>query len=345
MAFASCALFPCALRWGRAEAARSNSLSQRQALLERALSNRTLENRDLATELRRLKDSTLAAIDAWRSTPRPPRAVMTGLLFDSRLPASFDNGDRRLKTVALTFDADAHANAAEEILDTLASRGVHATIFLGGQFILRHPELVRKIVAQGHDVGNHLYSHPHLTSWEQDGLSTTLPSVSRATLFAELGRTERAFGTVTGREMPPIWRAPYGERNRQVCVWGQEAGYLHVGWRQGRTWRQGLDSNDWVPDENDPRYHSPEEVLRKIIEAAQQQPAGISGGIILMHLGTLRPRRSQQVHLVLGRLIDHLRGLGYEFVTVTRMAQESGVDLTLLRRTDQAVSQAATPQK
>jgi peptidoglycan/xylan/chitin deacetylase (PgdA/CDA1 family) len=218
-------------------------------------------------------------------------------------------------------------------------------MFLTGQFMLKRSDLVRRFVAEGHEVGNHTYNHPHLTSWAKDRTHTTLPSMSRAKLFAELGRTERAFESVTGRQIMPLWRAPYGERNRTICAWGQEAGYLHVGWRQGRTWRENLDSNDWVPDEDDPAYHSPGDILKKIADAAQQQPSGINGGIILMHLATLRSRRSQQVHLVLGRLIDHLRGLGYEFVTVSRMAQLSGVDLALLRPAEQAVTQKAPLRK
>ena len=58
----------------------------------------------------------------------------------------------------------------------------------------------------------------------------------------------------------------------------------------------------------------------------------MNGAIILMHLGTVRKERDQQVHLVLGKIIDQLREKDYEFVTVSVLLKESGVDLSLLKK-------------
>jgi peptidoglycan/xylan/chitin deacetylase (PgdA/CDA1 family) len=334
LAVVALSAMPTTLRWtASTAAARSGYVTEREQLLAR-LGDKGNENRELTAELRRLRDSVLTSLVSAQAPLRLDRRTQSDLLFDSRLPASLDNGSESLRLVALTFDGDAHDNAAVEILDTLASRRVHATMFITGRLTARRPDLVRRILAAGHVIGNHTQSHPHLTMYEQSRTQATLPGVSRATVYAELGKAERAFTDVTGISMPPIWRAPYGERNRTICAWAQEAGYLHVGWRQGRTWRENLDSNDWIVEDDDPGYRSPAEVLRKILDAAHRQPNGINGGIILMHLGTLRKHRSQQVHLALGQLIDSLSALGYSFVTVPQMAQASGVDLSLLRRPD-----------
>ncbi len=329
-------LFPYSLREMLRLDQSNQDLNGRNRALRGALHDSRLLSVELRKELRQVKDSILTALAKRPDPPRISHRAMSTLRFDSRLPSSLDNGSRRLKTVALTFDGGGHMNAAREILDTLRSRDVRATMFLTGRFVERYPKLVRRMAALGHDIGNHTYTHPHLTTWASTRSHQTLPGITRARIFKELGRTARAFQKATGQRMVPLWRAPYGERNRQICRWAQEAGYLPVGWRQGRTWMENLDSNDWVPNEDDPAYHSPDEVLRKILTAARRKPYGINGGIVLMHLGTLRKRRSERVHLSVGTLIDSLRALGYSFATVTEMAGKSGVDLALLQDTGSA---------
>ena len=248
---------------------------------------------------------------------------------------SFDNGSVDKKVLALTFDGSSLSNAAGEILDTLKSRKVKATVFVTGDFLRAFPQEVRRIVAEGHEAGNHTWSHPHLTSWAQDHTHTTLPQVNEAFLCGELARTDSLFFSITGRQCSPIWRAPFGEKNRALCVWARRCGYLHVGWRQGKTWKLGLDSNDWVPDEETPGFHTPEEVLEKILDLARSEPNGINGGIVLMHLGTVRKDSRAQVHRILGILIDNLKQLGYGFVTVSEMLKESGVDVSALEKNRQ----------
>jgi len=135
---------------------------------------------------------------------------------------------------------------------------------------------------------------------------------------------------VTGSDMLPIWRAPYGERNREICLWAQQSGYLHIGWKQARYWRQNFDTNDWVPDSETPGYYTPEETLKKFNALADLQPFGMNGAIILMHLGTQRKQKDQQIHLILGLLIDQLREKGYAFVPISVLLKESGVDISLL---------------
>lgn len=263
-----------------------------------------------------------------KSTPETVLKAINGL------PFSFDNGTPYKKCMAFTFDGSDGTNAVNDILDTLQSRNVKVTMFLSGQFIQRKTETVRSIIARGHEIGNHTYSHPHLTTYVQDHTQSTSPSISEQFLSHELLKTDSIFASIFGKHMAPLWRSPYGEHNHTICIWAQHAGFLHIGWGQGRTWRKNLDSNDWTPNEETEGYHTPQEVYEKIISLAKEQPNGINGGIILMHLGTQRKQREKQVHLILGELIDSLRSLGYSIVTVSELLRESDVDISVISKNE-----------
>lgn len=250
------------------------------------------------------------------------------------IPYSFDNGTSQKKLVAITFDGSDGTNAVQDILDTLKSRNVKVTMFLSGQFLQRKTRIVRDIIENGHEIGNHTYSHPHLTTYVQDHTQSTSPSISEQFLAHELLKTDSIFTSVFGKHMAPLWRSPYGEHNHTICVWAQHAGFLHIGWGQGRTWRKNLDSNDWTPNEETEGYHTPQEVYEKIISLAKEAPNGINGGIILMHLGTVRKQREKQVHLILGKLIDSLQSLGYSIVTVSELLRQSDIDITAISKNE-----------
>jgi peptidoglycan/xylan/chitin deacetylase (PgdA/CDA1 family) len=307
------------MRSVRALSAQNDSLMEKRSELVSQIRER---NREIAALGSRL--------DSVRMSLQPAAAhaaSFEGMLSTvGGLPVSFDNGSARKKLVALTFDGGDRANAVADILDTLLSRNVKATMFLTGEFMLRQRDAVRLIVSRGHEIGSHTFSHPHLTSFGQDHTQTTLPSVTEAFLARELAKTDSVFSAVYGARLSPLWRSPYGEHNRTICAWAQRAGFLHIGWGQGRTWRKNLDSNDWTPNEETAGFHTPQEVFDKIVALAGEPPYGINGGIILMHLGTVRREREKQVHLIVGRLIDTLSAMGYRMVTVSELLRESGVD-------------------
>jgi peptidoglycan-N-acetylmuramic acid deacetylase len=249
-----------------------------------------------------------------------------------KLPVSFDNGSTSKKLISLTFDGDSYCNVADAILDTLRSRKVKATMFLTGKFIRKFPNFVKKAIAEGHEVGNHTNTHPRMTSWKQDRTNKTLPDITEYVIARELNYTNDFFKKITGRGIAPLWRAPYGEKNRQISRWAMKYGYIHIGWKQARSWRYSHDTNDWIPDPETPGYRTPQEVLDKFNTLALQKPYGMNGAIILMHLGTRRKPVEEQVHWILGKMIDQLREKGYEFVPVSVMLKESGVDVSLLKK-------------
>jgi peptidoglycan/xylan/chitin deacetylase (PgdA/CDA1 family) len=316
-----------------------NELREKRGELVSQIKDRNREIAGLNQVVDSLQTLLQSAAPGRKITQRPagPVAVelpaLPAIMPESGLPVSFDNGTSQKKLVALTFDGSDNARAAQEILDTLRSRNVKATMFLSGRFLQRQQDVVRRILGDGHEVGSHTYSHPHLTSYAQDHTQTTLPSVTEAFLARELLITDSVFTALYGgARMSPLWRSPYGDHNRIICLWGQRAGFLHIGWGQGRTWRRNLDSNDWTPNEETAGYHTPQEVYDKIVSLAGEAPGGINGGIILMHLGTVRTLRDKQVHLILGRLIDTLGSMGYRMVTVSELLKESGMDISMLRR-------------
>ena len=109
--------------------------------------------------------------------------------------AAKENGGA--KKIALTFDDGPSREYTAEILDILKEYGVKATFFVVGVNIEKSPDLLRRIVAEGHEIGNHTYSHPHLQKMDT------------ATLAKELTRTDGLIQSITGLS-PTLFRPPEG---------------------------------------------------------------------------------------------------------------------------------------
>ncbi len=221
--------------------------------------------------------------------------------------------DTSKRDVLLTFDGGSNANSTPAILDILKREKIHATMFLTGQFMRRYPDLVRRIVKEGNTVGNHTFSHPHLTSYSFNARQSTLAGVTSDFLAGQLRRANEVFRLITGKNMAPFWRAPFGEFNRQIVSWAAEAGYRNV------YWTPHLDTLDWVADVKKSIYHSPQFILRRLLRHADRQPYGLNGGVILMHLGSERPQ-SQRLDVVLDQIIEGLKERSYTFTTVDKTA-------------------------
>jgi len=215
------------------------------------------------------------------------------------------------REVLLTFDGGSNANSTPAILDILKAHRIHATMFLTGEFIQRYPELVRRIAEEGHTVGNHTFSHPHLTSYSFNGRQTTLPGVTADFLRSQLSRAAGLYQLVTDRPMSAYWRAPFGEYNGTILRWGADAGWRHV------YWSPHMDTLDWVANPTDPLFRTPAQILAGLLRQARQGPSGMNGGIVLMHLGTEREGESR-ADTVLESLVRQLEGDGYGFVPVDR---------------------------
>jgi peptidoglycan-N-acetylglucosamine deacetylase len=248
-----------------------------------------------------------------------PAALQPGL--GGQGPHHLLRGRSSLPYLCLTFDGAVHAGDLPRILRILAERGIPATFFLTGEFIARHPGPVRAIVQAGHEGGNHLYQHVHLTTWDFNGKQELRPEVTRAALHRLLRDNEALFRQVTGREMQKVWRAPFGETNPTLDAWAAELGYIHVAWTRDFSGARSMDSLDWVADPGAARYLTAAQIRDRLLSFDGGRPGGANGAIILMHTGTLR--QSEHPWTVLGEVADEFRRKGYTFVTVTQLVRES----------------------
>jgi peptidoglycan/xylan/chitin deacetylase (PgdA/CDA1 family) len=302
-------------------------LKNNRLILISKIKENNLEIRDLKKKLISFNSPGEATLVKQPVESKNPRIQIPDTYLENGIPLTFNNGSTDKKLVSLTFDGGSEATAAIDILDTLRSRNIKATMFITGQFIQKYPDIVKKIAQDGHELGNHTYKHPHLTSYAQDRTQTTRPEIDADFLSRQLIDAEKLLINRCDLKFSSLWRAPFGEYNRTICRWALQQGYIHVGWRGGQTWLQNLDSNDWIADKETPGYKTPAEVMDKILRMAETNPYGINGGIILMHLGTARKERTQQVHLILGTLIDSLHDRGYEIIPVTELIKRSDINI------------------
>jgi peptidoglycan-N-acetylglucosamine deacetylase len=226
-------------------------------------------------------------------------------------------GNPSRREVAFTFDGGDEANVTDEILSILQARGIRATMFLTGQFIRSFPDVVCRMAAEGHEIANHLDTHPHLTTYAQNHQQQTLPHVTREFLLGQLRRTEVTYRALTGLSMAPYWRAPFGEHNAEIRAWAAEAGYRHISWTRGAGTAEDLDTRDWVADRSSRIYRSREEIAARILEFGRGESQGLNGGVILMHLAT--HRRTDRPHEVLPEIMRTLQDAGYRLVTISEL--------------------------
>jgi peptidoglycan/xylan/chitin deacetylase (PgdA/CDA1 family) len=290
-------------------------------------------HRELASLNAAINALTMVRVDTVHvRTEAPPESLPPATAPTSQVPlpqprprtVDFSRGNLNSGRMALTFDGGSGDGAAAGILDDLKAKNVRCTFFLTGRFINKFPDVVRRMVAEGHEVGNHTWSHPHLTTFVQNRRQQTLPQIDRRSFKQELLKTANLFQQVTGKEMIKLWRAPYGEQNEEIRRWAAELGYTHVGWtvRKGQT----LDTFDWVADPEDQLYQTSQTILRRILRFGENEEHGANGGIILMHLDT--QRQEDPAAAIVPTLIDSIRTRGYYLVTVSQMLDgtDSGGD-------------------
>ena len=164
-------------------------------------------------------------------------------------------GDPATGIVALTFDAgNEGGGAAPQILDILRERQLHVTFFLSGHWVDHNPELTRQMLADGHEIANHSYSHPDLTR------------LADIQIVYELDYTDQVIWDVTGVHTRPYFRPPFGARNRRVLDVAAASGFRSIFW--------SLDSGDWLP------RASAAAVATRILRFA------VPGDIVVEHVGS-----------------------------------------------------------
>ncbi|MEO6091511.1 MAG: glycosyltransferase [Novosphingobium sp.] len=216
-----------------------------------------------------------------------------------RLPTPYvvRRAGNRPGLVALTFDDGPDPSWTPRILDILRAKAAPATFFVIGESAIAHPLLLKRIIDEGSEIGNHTFTHPNLGQ------------ASAEDTHIELNATQRLVEAYTGRETR-LFRAPYfGDAEPTTAdelvpaLTAQRAGYTNVGLH--------VDPNDWTRPGADA-------IVRRTLDQVASATPNNSEQIVLLHDGG--GDRAQTV-AALPRIIDGLRAKGYRLVPVSALAQ------------------------
>lgn len=226
------------------------------------------------------KDLVRTAFDVYRGVERrlspsistPPPGFGAG--------RSYEQVEVTEPYVAITFDDGPHPENTPRLLDILAARRVRATFYLIGEPVTRHPDVVRRTVAEGHEVGSHTWSHRFLTTQTSHSI------------VQELTRTDEAIQDAIGAP-PTTLRPPYGAVTKGMSRWiDHQFGYPTVLW--------SVSARDW----DDP---GAEVITERLVSLTTP------GSIILNH-DPLTPTVD-----AMAETLDRLLEKGFRFVTVSEL--------------------------
>ncbi|WP_018883478.1 polysaccharide deacetylase family protein [Paenibacillus massiliensis] len=188
--------------------------------------------------------------------------------------------------VALTFDDGPDRTYTEAVLDVLKEYNVKGTFFVIGEQVKQYPDTMQRMAREGHEVGNHSWSHPHLTK------------LSKEKIHNELANTDKVIREISG-VTPRLMRPPYGATSVQVKKEIQAAGYVQALW--------DVDTRDWTSP-------SVAEILKAVKSNSSNKIT------VLMHSGG--GKRGNTVK-ALPQIINYYKSQGYTLVT---MSQLNGTD-------------------
>jgi cellulose synthase/poly-beta-1,6-N-acetylglucosamine synthase-like glycosyltransferase/peptidoglycan/xylan/chitin deacetylase (PgdA/CDA1 family) len=236
----------------------------------------------------------------------PATAMITDETYDA-YPLSYDIdqiGGAKNK-IALSFDDGPDRRWTPKILDVLKEKNVPGIFFVIGDQANRAPDLLRREYNEGHEIGNHTFTHP------------AFDDISRTQLKWELNLTQRLIESTLGVKSL-LFRPPYGidhqpEYAEEVAQlpYPQELGYIIVG--------QRIDPDDWRMTE-EKKQRPAEEIADDVVRQAK------NGNVVLLHDGG--GERAQTV-AALPLIIDKLRAKGYQFVSVADLLGKQRADLML----------------
>lgn len=201
-------------------------------------------------------------------------------------------GDTTEKVLYLTFDAGYENGCTEKILDTLKAHGVPAAFFLVGNYIEKNADLVRRMVSEGHIVGNHTMHHPDMSR------------ITDQTAFEkELRDLEQLYKDTVGQELPKYYRPPQGTYSEDNLRMASQLGYKSVFW--------SLAYVDWKNDDQPTR----EQAFAKLL------PRTHPGAVVLLH------STSQTNAEILDELLTKWEAEGYRFASLEELFQEKKASL------------------
>lgn len=185
------------------------------------------------------------------------------------------------KQLSISFDAAWGAEDTDDLLKILKENDVKATFFLCGYWVDKYPEEVKKIAADGHDLGNHSNTHPHMSQ------------LSLEQIKSELNAAHQKVKQLTNIDMN-LFRPPFGEYNNNVITASEQTNYYSIQW--------DVDSLDW-------KEYGVEHEVNQVLN---HKHLG-NGSIILFH------NDAKYTPQALGTIIKGLKDKGYELVPISEL--------------------------
>lgn len=195
-------------------------------------------------------------------------------------------GDAAEKVLYLTFDCGYENGNTEAILDALKKHEVTGTFFVVGHFLETAPEIVKRMVEEGHIVGNHTYHHPDMSAISD-----------MASFQKEMEDVEALYQEITGKEMTPFYRPPQGKYSIQNLEMAKELGYYTFFW--------SLAYVDWNVDAQPTK----EEAFSKLLTRVHP------GAIVLLH------STSSTNAQILDELLTKWEEMGYTFAPLSDLVE------------------------
>lgn len=188
------------------------------------------------------------------------------------------------KNIYLTFDNGYEEGYTEEILNVLKKENVPAAFFVTGHYVKEEPGLVKRMVSDGHIIGNHSYHHPDFTIMRKQEIKT------------ELEDLEKAVANITDQKQLIYLRPPRGLFSEDTLKWSQELGYTHIFW--------SLAFKDWKTDDQKGWKYAYDEIIEQI------HP----GAVVLLHAVSSDNAKA------LEKVIKELKQQGYTFKNLNDLA-------------------------
>ncbi len=189
---------------------------------------------------------------------------------------------REDKVLSISFDASWGADKTIPILDILDKYGVKTTFFLVGGWVDKYPDMLKEIVARGHEIGNHSDTHPHMSQLSDQDIRKELHNMS--------DKVEKLTGV-----RPTLFRPPYGDYDDQVVTVSRQEGYECVQW--------SIDSLDW-------KDRGTADIIKQCTYRVE------NGDIVLFH------NDSNDIVNALPTVIEHYQQLGYTIIPVSEILLE-----------------------
>ena len=195
--------------------------------------------------------------------------------------------DTAEKKIAISFDACWGASYTPDILKILRDHDLKTTFFLTGFWVEKYPEIVQEIAEEGHEIGNHTYSHPHLNTLSEEQIGEELEKVNK--MIFEL----------TGQK-PNLFRPPFGEYSNKVISVAEKAGYCPIQW--------SIDSLDWKELGKEP-------MVERV--TANLHP----GAIVLFH------NNARYTVEALPEIIAYVEEKGYTIVPISKLLYQDNYEI------------------